>query len=177
MKRESLTAALFALFALGNAAAQGCCAPTLPPPARSAEVSPNDVSGVLNTRVSLTYGKTLTLDAYRGQPPVLAVFSTTCPSCVTELKALARRQAAGTKVLLVSGQDTLPDLVRFVRTQRLPFPVGRVDAQFISQLKILTYPTVVVLGARGRAVKRQQGTVDVQNLQGTLAGLRTMKAR
>lgn len=177
MKREFLTAALLALFALGNAAAQGCCAPTLTPPTRSAEVSPNDVSGALNTQVSLTYGKTLTLDTYRGQPLVLAVFSTTCPSCVTELKVLARLHAAGTRVLLVSGQDTLPDLVRFVRTQRLPFPVGRVDARFISQLKILAYPTVFVLDASGRTVKRQQGTVDVRNLQGTLAGLRPVKAR
>ncbi|WP_034389029.1 TlpA disulfide reductase family protein [Deinococcus sp. YIM 77859] len=179
MKRESLTAALFILLALGlsAAAAQGCCAPILIPPARSTQVPPSGERGVLNTQVSLTYGKTLTLDTYRGQPLVLAVFSTTCPSCVSELKALARLQAAGTKVLLVSGQDTLPDLVRFAQNQRLPFPVGRVAPQFIAQLKILAYPTVVVLDARGRAVTRQQGTADVQSLQNTLAGLRTTQGR
>lgn len=177
MKRKLLTATLLTLFALGTAAAQGCCTPTLTPPVRSSQGSPNDVSGALNTQVSLTYGKTLTLDAYRGQPLILAVFSTTCPSCVKELKALAKLQAVGTKVLLISGQDTLPDLVRFARTQRLPFAVGRVDSQFVSQLRVLAYPTVLILDADGRTVKRQQGTVDVQNLRGTLAGLRPTKAR
>ncbi|MEW6422369.1 MAG: hypothetical protein AB1511_11690 [Deinococcota bacterium] len=67
--------------------------------------------------------------------------------------------------------------MRFARTQRLPFAVGRVDPQFVSQLRLFAYPTVFVLDAEGRTVKRQQGTLDVQNLQDTLAGLRPMRAR
>ena len=159
---------LMALSLLGSAQAQ-CCAPS--PEVRATSAAPN-TAGALNPRVQLTYGKTLTLNAYRGQPLVLAVFSTTCPSCITELKVLAQAQRAGVKVLLVSSQDTLPELTRFMQKQRLPFPVGRVPPEFVAGLNILMYPTVLVLDASGRVQERVQGALSAARLRTMLQAAR-----
>lgn len=159
---------LMSLSMLGSAHAQ-CCGPS--PAVRASKAAPN-AAEALNTSVQLTYGKTLTLNAYQGQPLVLAVFSTTCPSCIADLKVLAQAQRAGVKVLLVSGQDTLPELTRFMQKQRLPFPVGRVTPEFVAGLKVLAYPTVFVLDASGYVQTRTQGALSARHLQTMLQAAR-----
>ena len=171
MKRTSKIATLLTALTLGSAEAQGCCAPTPVPTAHTQTI---DSTAPLSTQVQLTYGGTLNVERYRGHPLVLAVFSTTCASCLAELEALTRIRRAGTNVLLVSSQDTLPDLGRFAQRHHLPFPVGRVTPELMVNLRVTQYPTVVVLDASGRVRQDTQraGPVSADELRTMLQAAR-----
>jgi cytochrome c biogenesis protein CcmG/thiol:disulfide interchange protein DsbE len=124
----------------------------------------------------LSASGTTTLSALRGKVVVLNVFASWCEPCKAEAPVLAQAQqtlsARGGTVLGVTYLDNAGDSQKFVRTERINYPVVRdVNGGFVRSFGTTGVPETFVIDRRGRiaAVRRYQ--LDSRWLERTLPRL------
>lgn len=106
-------------------------------------------------------GGRVTLDDCRGRVCLLTIWATWCPSCREEipvLNALNRKYGAKLLVLGVSVDKDPEDLQRFLREQKLEYPVARGDDTTLAAFGWSgVLPTTILVGPSGRVRVRYTG--------------------
>ncbi|NZA27338.1 TlpA family protein disulfide reductase [Luteimonas sp. SJ-92] len=126
-------------------------------------------------------GQALVLGRAQGGFQVLYFFAPQCPYClesVPMVRALAARlqQAFGGRVQMIGvGDAAAATLQAYVREHRLDFPVAAVqDRRTLMLYRGSSVPLVLVVGADGRVLHSQLGTLDTMDQVGSiLAAMRT----
>lgn len=162
-RRLALAAVLSGLTALFLVAADRHREPGAPrtepvPKTTPAEPAP-DLSGFLDAR-----GRVLDPTSLRGTVTVLNLLATWCAPCIEELPALSRLDAAGRAnghwrvVGLVADVRDRDDLAPFTERHKIDFPLYVLPGGgFERRLRVVGYPTTLILGADGRVLRRVMG--------------------
>lgn len=120
-------------------------------------------------------GEALTLGGVSGDFQVLYFFTPQCPYCLASVpmvRALAGRldDAFGDRVQMVGvGDAKAGALVDYVREHRFEFPVAAVsDRRTLMLFRGSSVPLVLVIGADGRVLHSQLGTIDTMDQVGSI---------
>ena len=120
-------------------------------------------------------GEPASLDAWRGRPLFLTIWSDGCSSCVAEMKELEKLTQAndGRIVVVAVNVDAEPPDMRELRQRlSLSFPLLR-DSLGISKERydVAGTPTSVLIDAQGRILSRYVGMRTRDELAGDFAAL------
>lgn len=126
-------------------------------------------------------GEAFTLGGVSGNFQVLYFFTPQCRYCLASapmIRTLAARleDTFGARVQMIGIGDAAPDaLEEYVREHGFGFPVAAVDDRRTLMLfRANSVPLVLVIGADGRVLHSQLGTIDTMDQVGSiLAAMRT----
>lgn len=116
-------------------------------------------------------GKTLKLSDYKGKMVIIDFWATWCPPCrkgIPDLISLKKKYGSkGLEVIGVSvDQDTKPDVVPFIKSQGINYPVVYADNNVIMKYGgINAIPTTFVIDKTGKVVASYQGLYPVSTYE------------
>ncbi|MBN1605420.1 MAG: TlpA family protein disulfide reductase [Polyangiaceae bacterium] len=114
----------------------------------------------------------VSLDALKGQPVLIEVFASWCPTCRTAAPAMSRlfRQSVAPKAhfIGVSVDESLAQARTAASTWRIPFPVLLDDGNFSRGYRIKSLPTFILIDRAGRVSHVSTGLTSERRLRGWL---------
>lgn len=115
-------------------------------------------------------GRSVRLSGFRGHPVALVFLATSSDDCRRAMPALVHAaQALQGRGLVMLGIDSAGErsslISDFIRTYNVPFPI-LLDRTAIgtTSYDVRNLPTTIVVGPRGRIVRRLQGDVSATTL-------------
>lgn len=120
-------------------------------------------------------GGAVNLATFRGKPLVINLWASWCPPCRREMPLLddAQRKHADVQFVFVNQGDELPEIQRFLHTQRLALRNVFADRlrQVGSATNSIVMPTTLFFNRQGELVARHVGEIDAKSLDAALAPL------
>jgi peroxiredoxin len=114
----------------------------------------------------------VSLDALKGQPVLIEVFASWCPSCRSAAPAMSRlyRESVSPKAhfIGVSVDESVAQAQAAVSAWRIPFPVLVDDGSFARSYRIKSLPTFILIDAAGRVRRVSTGVTSEGRLRGWL---------
>jgi cytochrome c biogenesis protein CcmG, thiol:disulfide interchange protein DsbE len=107
-------------------------------------------------------GRTWSLESFRGRPVALVFSATWCPTCRSEMPAVARFVAAkpGTAVLMVSDEDPA-SVARYLADHGLAIPAAGHGGGAWAAYGVRAVPAAVALAADGSVAWSGEGSAAV----------------
>lgn len=114
-------------------------------------------------------GKTVKISDYEGKPLVLNFWAPWCPPCRAEAPALQRAynyyKNKDVQFLMVSIRDSDENVVKFMKEERLSFPVGLdTDAVLASNYDVTAIPTTFFIKSNGELSRKYVGAMSEQQM-------------
>jgi peroxiredoxin len=114
----------------------------------------------------------VSLDALKGQPILIEVFASWCPTCRTAAPAMSRlfRERVAPEAHLIGvSVDESPSQARAVASAwNIPFPVLVDDGSFSRAYRIQSLPTFILIDRAGRVRHVSTGLTSERRLRGWL---------
>lgn len=119
-------------------------------------------------------GQAIRLSDYRGQVVMLNFWATWCPPCRAEMPAIQaaymRHQNDGFVVLAVNNRETSAEILPFVASYGLQFPIVMdTRAQIQQAFAVSAFPTSIFLNGNGEAYATHSGVVSPEQLEEYIA--------
>lgn len=115
---------------------------------------------------------TVSLDALKGQPILIEVFASWCPTCRTAAPAMSRlfRQSVDphTHFIGVSVDESMAQARAAASAWRIPFPVLLDNGSFSRGYRIKSLPTFILIDRAGRVRHVSTGLTSEGRLRGWL---------
>jgi len=115
-------------------------------------------------KVVTTSGQNVTFANYRGYVLVMEFFATWCDGCRDSLPHLVRLNKTygkqGLQILGLNpgvGGDDLPRVRKFIREERLNFPVALVDDDILINYAVQPIPAIFIIDKKGVLVEKYVG--------------------
>ncbi|MRR54573.1 MAG: TlpA family protein disulfide reductase [Deltaproteobacteria bacterium] len=115
-------------------------------------------------KVVTTSGQKVTLANYRGYVLVMEFFATWCDGCRDSLPHLIRLNKTygkqGLQILGLNpgvGGDDLPRVRKFIREERINFPVALVDDDILINYSVQPIPAIFIIDKKGVLVEKYVG--------------------
>lgn len=119
-------------------------------------------------------GETVRLSDYRGQVVMLNFWATWCPPCRAEMPAIQaaymRHQNDGFVVLAINNRETVAQILPFVTSYGLDFPIVLDTSARIQQaFAVNAFPTSIFVNGNGEAYATHTGAVTPEQLEEYIA--------
>jgi cytochrome c biogenesis protein CcmG, thiol:disulfide interchange protein DsbE len=116
-------------------------------------------------------GKQYDQSIFRGQPLLLNVWATWCPTCYAEHQYLNELAQQGVKIVGMNYKDQRNKAVDWLNNLGNPYLISLFDGDGMLGLDLGVYgaPETFIIDAQGRIRYRHVGDVNPQNWQQTLA--------
>lgn len=115
-------------------------------------------------KVVTTSGQNVTFANYRGYVLVMEFFATWCDGCRDSLPHLIRLNKTygkeGLQILGLNpgvGGDDLPRVKKFIREERINFPVAFVDDDILINYAVQPIPAIFIIDKKGVLVEKYVG--------------------
>jgi cytochrome c biogenesis protein CcmG/thiol:disulfide interchange protein DsbE len=108
------------------------------------------------------FEQSITQDDLLGEPYLLNIWATWCPSCLVEHPYLYELSQQGVKILGVNYKDNGPAAVKWLEKYKNPYAVTVFDdrGRFGFDLGVTGAPETFLIDAQGQIVYRHVGVVD-----------------